>query len=150
MTTIFFTHVLVQWGCVFRRRLPELPIRTANKDPEHVLIFACPPGVPRTRGLDLLWTDYREYCRWKGYGSTCLRFTPDRLHLTKTHIHINGQAADIRRLTGFCYTCAQATFNAENLESVWVLGCVGALHSLYEIMYSSGRYPHAPCTLPGN
>ena len=115
-----------------------------------MLIFACPPGVPRARGLDLLWTDYREHCKWKGYSSTCLRFTLDRLHVGKTHWHINGQAADIRRLTSFCYLCAQATFNAENLESVWVLGCVGALHSLYEVMYSAGRYPHVPCILPGN
>ena len=71
--------------------------------------------------------DYNSWCTANHYSSRCLKFTVDRLHIRGSHIHLNGQAADIRRLTGFCLSCAKAKFNKANLQSVLVLACLGFL-----------------------
>ncbi len=53
---------------------------------------------------------------------------------------MTGQAADVRRLTGFALLCAKAVADIGDQESLYVLGCVHHLYLLYETLYKNGRY----------
>ena len=67
-----------------------LDIGCAGNVNGNVLMFVRPAHVPLARGLEYLYADYVTWAHDMGYSSRCLKFTPDRMHVQGSHIHING------------------------------------------------------------